>query len=274
MESNFVFKPIAYVSSDKCYKAEQPRQGTFSSDEAFIEFTNPEEYFPMTKDLEGVEYIWVLFVFHLNLNKNIKPLVNPPFAPESRKYGLFATRSPYRPNPIGMSAVKLLRVTKTGLYVSNSDLLDGTPILDIKPYIKEADCFPNAKCQWRDALSLEVFAIESSSLFLEQSNVIFQLSKLNLVEFANTQLKFEPLNKQKKRVKAIDNQTNLYSLGCRTWQLHFVLDIENKHILLKEIFSNYTVEELSLYALDKYNDKNYHREFLKIYPKNVLVKLT
>ena len=107
MESNFVFNPIAYVSSDKCYKAEQPRQGTFSSDEAFIEFTNPEEYFPMTKDLEGVEYIWVLFVFHLNLNKNIKPLVNPPFAPESRKYGLFATRSPYRPNPIGMSAVKL-----------------------------------------------------------------------------------------------------------------------------------------------------------------------
>jgi tRNA-Thr(GGU) m(6)t(6)A37 methyltransferase TsaA len=266
MENNFVFNPIAYVSSCKCYKAEQPRQGVFSSDEAFIEFTNPQEYYPMTKDLEGVEYIWVIFVFHLNVNKNIKPLVNPPFAPESRKYGLFATRSPYRPNPIGMSAVKLLRVEKTGLYISNSDLLDGTPILDIKPYIREADCFPNAKCQWRDALSLEAFNITSSPLFSEQASFIFELSNLNLIEFANTQLKFEPTNKQKKRIKQIDKLLNLYALGCRTWQLHFVLDEENKHILLKEIYSNYTIEELSLESFDKYNDKNFHREFIKKFP--------
>jgi tRNA-Thr(GGU) m(6)t(6)A37 methyltransferase TsaA len=269
MENNFVFNAIAYVSSDKCYKAEQPRQGSFSKDEAFIKFTNAEEYFPMTKDLEGVEYIWLIFVFHLNINKNIKPLVNPPFAPESRKYGLFATRSPYRPNPIGMSAVKLLRVTKEGLYVANSDLLDGTPILDIKPYIKQADCFPNAKCQWRDALSLETFNVTASQLFSEQAKVIFTLSKLNLIEFANTQLKFEPLNKHKKRVKAVDKDNNLYTLGCRTWQLYFSLDKENKAILLKEIYSNYTLDELALDSFDKYNDKDFHRQFIEKYPNNI-----
>jgi hypothetical protein len=93
----------------------------------------------------------VLFVFHLNVEqaRGWKPRVQPPRATE--KTGLFATRSPHRPNPIGMSAVKIERVDGLVVHVSNLDLLDGTPVLDLKPYVAYADAYPEARPGWLEA---------------------------------------------------------------------------------------------------------------------------
>ncbi len=100
--------------------------------------------------LDGFSHLWLIFHFHQNTNKNIKTKVHPPRL-GGEKIGLFATRTPHRPNPIGLSAVKLDHIDRREsgrLYLSGVDLIDGTPILDIKPYLPSADCIPSATAGW------------------------------------------------------------------------------------------------------------------------------
>lgn len=108
--------------------------------------------------LEGFSHIWLIFLFHQNTNKGVNAKVHPPRL-EGKSTGLFATRTPHRPNPIGLSAVKLDRIEDGVLYLSGVDLLDGTPILDIKPYLPSSDLIPNATAGWtgsRPERTLEV----------------------------------------------------------------------------------------------------------------------
>ena len=97
------------------------------------------------EDLDGFDYIWVLFWFHENTNW--KPKILPP-ASDRKKRGVFATRSPHRPNPIGLSLCRLLDVKGRTIRIENPDMLDGTPILDIKPYLPHAESQPNARSGW------------------------------------------------------------------------------------------------------------------------------
>jgi tRNA-Thr(GGU) m(6)t(6)A37 methyltransferase TsaA len=100
------------------------------------------------KDLSGFSHIWVVFWF--NHSRGWNSQVVPPR--DVRKRGLFATRAPHRPNPIGMSAVRLLQVQGLMIRVRGLDMLDGTPVLDIKPYVPYCDAIPNAKAGWVDTL--------------------------------------------------------------------------------------------------------------------------
>lgn len=100
--------------------------------------------------LEGLEkfsHIWLIFLFHENSNKMTRPKVHPPRL-NGKSVGVFASRSPHRPNPIGLSLVKLEKIEGDTLYLSGIDLIDGTPILDIKPYIKSVESQPNASEGW------------------------------------------------------------------------------------------------------------------------------
>ena len=98
------------------------------------------------RDLEGFERTWLIYHFHRS--GPWRPLVVPYRAEVER--GLFATRAPSRPNPIGMSAVKLLAVKGNVLEVRGVDILDGTPLLDIKPYVPAFDAFPGSRAGWLD----------------------------------------------------------------------------------------------------------------------------
>lgn len=97
------------------------------------------------RDLDGFDYIWLISWFHLN-GPRLKPLVSPPRGGPKR--GVFSTRAPHRPNPIGLSCVRLLKIEGRTLFVDDLDLIDGTPILDIKPYIPDYDALPNAARGW------------------------------------------------------------------------------------------------------------------------------
>ena len=97
------------------------------------------------RDLEGFDYVWVLSWFHMNTSW--RPLVRPPRG-SAVKRGVFSTRSPHRPNPLGLSAVRLVGVEGRVLKVRGIDLLDGTPVLDLKPYVPYADAFPDAATGW------------------------------------------------------------------------------------------------------------------------------
>lgn len=142
---------IGHVSS--CYKEKfgTPRQpGIVPDSHAEIvfapEYGNPEAF----RELDGFSHIWVLFLFHQTAGKPWRPTVRPPRLGGNRRVGVFASRSPFRPNHIGLSAVKLEGIEFTPdrgtvLKLSGIDLVDGTPVLDIKPYLPFTDCLPMAQ---------------------------------------------------------------------------------------------------------------------------------
>lgn len=101
------------------------------------------------RGLAQFERIWAIVWLHLNRHWN--PLVIPPRGPK-RKQGVLATRAPHRPNPIGLSALEVVRVEGAFVHVRGLDLLEGTPVLDIKPYVPYADAFPEARAGWLDEL--------------------------------------------------------------------------------------------------------------------------
>lgn len=144
------FEPIGYIET--CFKERfgTPRQPSLVPSSWGILRLRPE--LNLNKALEGLEgfsHIWLIFLFHQNTNKGIKAKVHPPRL-DGESIGLFATRTPHRPNPIGLSAVKLERIENGVLYVSGVDLLDGTPILDIKPYLPSSDQISHATGGWTD----------------------------------------------------------------------------------------------------------------------------
>ncbi len=108
------------------------------------EFRDPE----MLRGLEAFTHIWLIWLFSENAD-HWSPTVRPPRLGGNRRMGVFACRSPFRPNPIGLSCLRLERIERhtpygPAIYVSGADLIDGTPILDIKPYLPYADCIPEA----------------------------------------------------------------------------------------------------------------------------------
>jgi len=150
----FALTPIGWVRSPYQRRFGTPQQASAvdSNREAVLEL-DPQRIPPEAlSDLVGVERIWILSFLHRSGTWG--PSVRPPRGPRIRR-SLFATRSPDRPNPLGLSAVELVRVEGVQLHVRGVDLLDGTPILDIKPYIPYADAFPASRAGWIDELARE-----------------------------------------------------------------------------------------------------------------------
>lgn len=148
-------EPIAHICTDFPTKFGVPRQsGLAASLRARIVFTEPYRNCDALRGIEGYNYIWLIFQFHQSLRDDFSPTVFPPKLGGKIRQGVFATRSPFRPNGLGLSSVRLLDValhTPDGpvLTVAGADLVDGTPIFDIKPYLPYSDCHPDAT----DALS-------------------------------------------------------------------------------------------------------------------------
>ena len=151
MKNGFFVTPIAHIRTDFKEKFGIPRQsGRAPSLEARIVFEPEYRNADALREMEGFSHLWLLFDFSLAHKTEWSPTVRPPRLGGNKRVGVFASRSPFRPNPIGLSAVKLVRIEPTEreglvLVVSGADLLDGTPILDIKPYLPFADSIPEAK---------------------------------------------------------------------------------------------------------------------------------
>jgi len=142
----FSFEAIGVVRSDLVDKVSAPRQPFVDPDRAGrIELTSGRNFEDALADLERWSHVWVLFVF--DRNPNWTPKVMPPMGSDEKR-GVFATRSPHRPNPIGMSVLRLERVEGLVVHVRGLDILDGTPVLDLKPYVPVADVITDASSGW------------------------------------------------------------------------------------------------------------------------------
>lgn len=148
--SQIAFNIIGQVSSPYKEKFAIPRQpGLVSSAKATITLTGDANNAELVRELAQFSHIWVLFIFHGTQEQGWKPLVRPPRLGGNKKIGVLATRSTFRPNPIGMSVVKLdaidIQEKQVRLHISAIDLLDKTPVVDIKPYVPYSDSIPEAE---------------------------------------------------------------------------------------------------------------------------------
>ncbi len=142
-------KIIARIRTDFPEKFTVPRQSGLVETIGTIVFEPEYRNEDALRGIEQYSHLWLIWDFSENHREKWSPTVRPPKLGGNKRVGIFATRSPFRPNPIGLSSVKLLEVKKTAegsvLMVSGADLVDNTPIYDIKPYLPYTDCHPDAK---------------------------------------------------------------------------------------------------------------------------------
>ena len=210
-------KTIAYIKTDFNEKFGIPRQSGLVKTKGKIIFEKEFRVKEAFSGLEEFSHIWILWKFSKAERENWSPTVRPPLLGGNKRKGVFATRSPFRPNAIGLSCVELLKIEYTKengpvLYVSGADLLDGTPILDIKPYLPYADSFPDAKAGFTEDLEerkLEVIIKDENfySLCENTQKEIKELLSLDPrpsykgdgevfgMKYADCEIKFEVTNK-------------------------------------------------------------------------------
>jgi len=148
--SEHIIKPIAHIRSDFATKFGIPRQaGIVEELRSTLVFEPEYRDAEALRGIEGFSHLWLIWQFSENLRAGFSPTVRPPRLGGNERMGVFATRSPFRPNALGLSCVKLISLEQTEeygtvLHLAGADLMDGTPIYDVKPYVPYADCHPEA----------------------------------------------------------------------------------------------------------------------------------
>ncbi len=191
---SFNFQSIGTVESSYKERFGTPRQpGLVPLSRAKI-LIRPE-FQGALEGLESFSHLWIIFVFHQNTNKSIKNKIHPPRM-NGEKIGVFASRSPHRPNPIGLSGVKLLKITDNELLVGGVDFIEGTPILDIKPYVPSFDAISEANEGWLETKPLQRISVEFEELALSKIANYAERSKYHssdaLKELIQTSLELDP----------------------------------------------------------------------------------
>ena len=165
---------IAHIHSPFAQKFGVPRQSGLVEDvKARIVFCPKYRDSEAVRGLEGFDRIWLIWRFHQALREEWSPTVRPPRLGGNRRIGVFASRSPFRPNSLGLSAVRLERVEHHPdlgpvLHVAGADLVDGTPIFDIKPYVPYADSYPDSAGGFADAVERQKLRVEVPEHLLAQ----------------------------------------------------------------------------------------------------------
>lgn len=173
--------PVAYIHTDFPEKFGIPRQSGLAGSLTGMLVFEPEYRNPdLLRGLEGFSHLWLIWEFSANKTSKWQPTVRPPRLGGNEHMGVFATRSPFRPNPLGLSCVEIDGIeydTPDGpvIRLKGADLMDGTPVYDIKPYIRYADSHPEAVCGYVDELQDERLKVimpeEVASAFSDQDMV-------------------------------------------------------------------------------------------------------
>ena len=208
-------KPIAYVRSDFTGKFGIPRQsGVVPELVAYVVFEPEYRSREALRGIEGFDYVWLIWEFSENRGRGWSPTVRPPRLGGNVRQGVFATRSPFRPNGLGLSSVKLDSVADTpdgpALRILGADLMDGTPVYDIKPYI-EADMHPGARCGF------------ASGEWQRRLRVDFPAALLELLP-EDRRAACAAVLEQDPRPAYQDDPGRVYGLGFAGYNLRFMVD--------------------------------------------------
>ncbi len=227
--SHFDFQPIGIIRS--CYKEKFgiPRQpGLATAATATLELYTPYDRPEALMELQGFSHIWLVFVFHQAMRDEWKPTVRPPRLGGNQRVGVFASRSPFRPNPIGLSAVMLEDIQCNSghceLQLRGADLLDGTPVLDIKPYVPYADSLPDARGGFAVQPPQNKLVVVFSELATTQCATWEQAQYPNLRQLIEQILQADP------RPAYQANKANEQSFGMRLYEFDVLWRVCGQHI--------------------------------------------
>ena len=250
-------EPIGILRCAHSTKVEAPRQPAAAVDDAgVIELYPGRNFEHALEDIAGWERLWVIFWFHHNAGW--RPKVLPPRSASGRK-GVFATRSPHRPNPLGLSVLRLERVEGLKLHVRDVDLLDGTPVLDIKPYVAYSDAFPDARSGWleqaRDPVAgyKVTFTPEADAQLdwiAERSDLALRARILNTLS----------LGPQPHPYRRIRNEAGTLHLAVQDWRVQF--SVAGNEVLVLRLASGYRKSQLAEGAPDATAAIALHRAFV------------
>jgi tRNA-Thr(GGU) m(6)t(6)A37 methyltransferase TsaA len=230
--AQYNFTTIGTIHS--CYKEKFgiPRQPALVASPATIEINPVYSEDDAFRELETFSHIWIIFVFHGITNKNWKPTVRPPRLGGNQRIGVFASRSMFRPNPIGLSVVELKNIErvdgKVRLNIIGGDFLDLTPVLDIKPYIPYADSIDTLKAGY----AVEKPAVKLNVSFTEEAEKVIKRVKDKYPQLENIiegilQLDPRPAYQEKKQIKK-EFAIKLYDYDVK-WQ------VEGEHIIVTSL---------------------------------------
>ncbi len=259
--ARLTLEPIGYVRTALATKVEAARQPRAASGATGrIELLPGRHFEHALEDLGGWEYVWVLYWF--DRNSSWRPKVLPPRSRSGRK-GVFATRSPHRPNPLGLSAVRLERIDGLTLHVRDVDMLDGTPVLDLKPYVPYTDAMPNAGSGWLEDTGAAVtgggprdpvppFEVAWDAAASEQAEWIEARTALALRARATATLTLGPEPHPYRRIKRAGAGL---VLAVKEWRVRF--EVDGRRVRVRGIETGFSESHLATSgaALDA------HREF-------------
>jgi tRNA-Thr(GGU) m(6)t(6)A37 methyltransferase TsaA len=262
-------EPIGFLRSPlgtKVQAARQPRAAAGTP--ARIELLPGRNFEHALEDLAHWELIWVIFWFHLNTGW--RPKVLPPRSTTGRK-GVFSTRSPHRPNPIGMSVVRLESVDGLVLHIRDTDMLDGTPVLDLKPYVAYTDAHPGAGSGWLEDAArsdtrvqptdpVPAYLVQFEALAAEQAAWIEVNSGLAIRERIQSTLALGPTPHPYRRIRRVDEWMQL---SVKEWRVRFT--VVEREVRVVDIDSGFRASQLAAGGTDE--SQRPHREFLAIWPR-------
>jgi len=259
-----VLDPIGFVHSSHASKVEAPRQPRAAAGTpARIELLPGRNFEHALEDLARWKLIWVLFWFHQS--QGWRPKVLPPRSTTGRK-GVFATRSPHRPNAIGMSVVRLEGVDGLTLHIRDADMLDGTPVLDLKPYIAYTDAHSSAGNGWLEDQGpagqseqpsdpLLAYVVDFDPLAAEQTSWIEAHTGLAIGERIRSTLALGPAPHPYRRIRRMED---CLQLAVKEWRVRFTVDA--RHVRVIEVLSGFRASQLAEAGAD--DVRRCHREFV------------
>lgn len=268
-------EPIGFVRAPLESKAEAPRQPVAATGtHGRIELLAGHNFEHALDDLAGWEYIWVIFRFHLN--EGWRPKVLPPRSTTGRK-GVFATRSPHRPNALGLSAVRLERIDGLTLHLGEHDMLDGTPVLDIKPYVAYTDAHPQARSGWLEDAGCAASGVSASGAtpadpvpryevlmdpLAEQQAAWIQLrTGLAIGERLRATLALGPEPHPYRRIR---REGDTLQLAVKEWRVRFT--VTERIVRVAEISTGYRASQLAA-AQPGAEPLDAHQEFVARFPR-------
>jgi tRNA-Thr(GGU) m(6)t(6)A37 methyltransferase TsaA len=269
--ARLTIEPIGHVRSALDTKVQAARQPTAAAGTpARIELLPGRNFEHALEDLARWELIWVVFWFHQNAGW--RPKVLPPRSTTGRK-GVFATRSPHRPNPIGMSVIRLERIDGLTLHIRDADMLDGTPVLDLKPYVAYTDSHPGAGNGWlednepsRDeaqpADPLRAYSVQFAALAAEQAAWIEAHTGLAIGARIRSTLELGPAPHPYRRIRRLQEGLQL---SVKEWRVRFI--VVERDVRVIEIHSGFRAAQLAAGEAD--DSLRTHREFVATWPRSV-----
>lgn len=231
----FCCEPIGFLRTPFTERARTPRQPAASDAPGVIELCAGRGLEDALDDLSSFTHVWVLFWF--DRVEGWKPKVQPPR--DARKRGVLATRSPHRPNPIGLSVFAIERVAGLSVHVRGVDVLDGTPVLDLKPYVPYTDAIPDAGHGWLAADPRPSWEVAFSELARAQLDWLAEAHGISLEGRLVEALSLGP---QPHAYRRIRRDGEGYRIAIKEWRARFA--VEDQRIVVLRIDSGYRARDL------------------------------